>query len=350
MQTLRIPGSRAIVRGPASRARASSPWRIAASILSVAAILDPGSALADQPCEPAHLDLDPATLPVDWQRALADLVQATAREGLPWSCQGGRISLTLNGEGAATLTVVDAAGRSRERRIAAPSDLVPMAEALLAKPLSPPAMPPSPPPAHHPSPPSPSPPSSADRDGVTAKPGSLGDPRLLIDATLGPRYAGISNIVWGGATVRAAVPFGAGLWSAGAWARYDGPSLRIDGDRHAPPPTETCLGLTLGRRFLSAPVDLSATFDPSFAVISRGGHKHDDPSSTRIDARLGLSFRAAIPVFRLVRAVAVIDGDIAPREIADPDSRMMSPAGQPELIPFPAYTIGLSLGAELVLR
>src|SRR5882724_8722215 len=101
-------------------------------------ILVPALAAAGpNPCAPARIAPDQPDLPAAWRAALEAVVEATAREGQPWSCTGGELSLSMDDASPphATLRLRDAQGRTVDRHVSAADDLLPIAEALLAAPL-----------------------------------------------------------------------------------------------------------------------------------------------------------------------------------------------------------------------
>jgi hypothetical protein len=178
----------------------------------------------------------------------------------------------LTGAGA-TLSVEDRSGRIVSRAVASPDEIVPTGKALLAT---------SAPRSSEPAGavgaiapeilPRPGGARSADvarRSRPQAEAPERAEPRLRMGALAGPRYAGATNAVWGGATLRGTVPLGE--WSAGLWARYDLPAYMID-----PVPldfsmSEVSVGASIGRRLLAGPLELAITLDPSLVVLSMEG-------------------------------------------------------------------------------
>jgi len=236
--------------------------------------------------------------------------------------------------------VIDAEGRVVSREISSPDEVEPLGEALLAKPAPAPEPPPPPPPA--------SPPVAQAEPAPVAPPASsapktaaaLAQPRALVSALVGPRYAGAARVIWGGATIAGVVPFGP--WAAGAWVRYDALSARLD---HTPEIHELCIGVSAGRTFTLGQVDLRASALGSAAVVTRG-HGHP-PDETRLDGRLGAELRGALPLTSYLRAVAAIDAEIAPGAF---DSRDHADPSKETPTAFPTYTVGVALGVELAVR
>jgi len=101
-------------------------FRLSCLAVTLAAAASAGPVLG-QECAPAWIDGDPAALPAAWRRAMVALVDATAREGQPWSCTGARLALLPPGDHLlARLEVEDSSG-VRRRRVAAPPTCSPSA-------------------------------------------------------------------------------------------------------------------------------------------------------------------------------------------------------------------------------
>ena len=283
-----------------------------------------------EPCRPARVGPGVDAQPDAWRQAVTALIQASASEGQPWSCSGGVIILVTHDQGA-TLTIVTDDGRSISREVALPEDVEPLGEALLARPLPPPAPPPPAPPVPTGKPP-------ADEPPVAALP----EPRVLIDALIAPRYAGSSKIVWGGVSVGAAVPFGP--WLAGVWGRYDALSAPLS--EHGGHMSEFCVGATGGRSFKLAPVELRASFVPSVAVVTRSVGGPED-SETHVMGRLGVDARAVVPITSLLRAVVALDAELAPAGFGHEAHPRQD---DDHFSAFPSYTLGLGVGVELSPR
>jgi len=284
-------------------------------------------------------------LPDAWARELDALVAATAREGRPWSCPGGRASLILDPAGErATLIVEDRAARRRTRNVASPEDVVPMGEALLAVAEAPSASLPV----------EPSPTSTAQADSRAPPMGThLGsdmaapsrDPRFLVRGAVASRYVGATNALWGGAVVRGIISFGP--WSVGIWTRYDLPAKPFS---TVPPNfsmSEVCVGASMGRRLVSGPLEIGVAIDPSVAVVSMsGGQGGENAEGGMVDARLGLRVHAALPFGDTWRGIFELDGELAPAALGGSKRRRIDEA----LPPAPSYTAGLGVGLEAAIR
>ncbi len=282
------------------------------------------------PCAPVRIERADATLPLDWSRALTELTEATSVEGQAWSCTGGLLTLAMDASGtSATLTLADASGRRVERRIPRAEDLVPSAKALLAAPPME-IVPVAPPPA--------TPPIAAESGRSEPPPPSLAarppEPRFFVDALLGARYRKPERAIWGAATVRAMIPFGA--WSGGLWLRGAVPaSLEGRDEKRNHTSSEATLGLSGGRRLLDGPFQLHLTIDPSITlafepsanVIGVPDGPHEE-LTVRINPQIGLGLRGSFPIAGPIRGAVAIDGELLPRTIG----------------------AGLSLGIEAVIQ
>src|SRR5262249_1061805 len=161
----------------------------------------------------------------------------------PWSCSGASLRLTPRSGGGATLEVTEPQGRSAERFVPSPDDLVPIGQAVLSQTLPPKPAPAAddgaanrglalpPPPAHPPHPPSP--------------------PPLPVEALLSGRYAAPTPALWSGAMLRVGVPFGP--WSAGVWARFEVPTITLTALPADFSMTEGCVGLSADRLLFEHP-------------------------------------------------------------------------------------------------
>lgn len=312
-----------------------------ATAAAVASQALPAAAVA---CTSARPGATVASLPEPWRGAIETLLQASATEGKVWSCTGGVIDLTLR-DGGATLTVVSADGRSVSREVDAPDDVAPLGEALLAQPA--PMAQPVPTGARPDATAAQGPKDSASAVKLPSAAEELPAPRVLVSALFAPRYAGGSNLVWGGATAGVAVPFGP--WLAGAWIRYDGPSASLE--KHGGGPiNELCVGAAVGRSFKLAPLELRATALASAAVVTRSNGPME-PDETHLDGRFGAEARGVIPITSLLRAVVALDAEIAPARLGgEPHSGSMDSMDKERRTAFPAYTLGLGVGVEIAPR
>ena len=253
-----------------------------------------------------------------------ELEEATSVQGQAWSCTGGTLSLAMDPSGRfATLTLADAGGTRVERRIPRAEDLVPSAKALLAAPQVEIAPAPAPAPTAEVA--------RAEQTPLPA-PASAREPRFLVDALLGVRYRRPEEAIWGAATVRAMIPFGA--WSGGFWLRAAIPaSLEGRGEPHNHATSEATLGLSAGRRLITGPFELHLTFDPSLTlafepIVNPLEPKRHDELSVRISPQLGLGLRGTFPLAGPIRGAVALDGAFLPETIG----------------------VGLSLGIEAVIR
>lgn len=322
-----------------------------AKIAAVAAVATIASPAMAAPCPPARAGSSIDALSLPWRHAVDALILASATEGQVWSCSGGTIDL-IEHQGGATLTVVGADGHAVSREVTLPEDVEPLGEALLAKPIvtETPALPP---PVAQPIATPPAEPDKASKSsdavpraeqGAPEKP----PPRVIVSAVIQPRYAGGSNLMWGGINLGAAIPFGP--WVAGAWLRYDGPNARLDND-HIGEMSELAIGANAGRTFKLDPIELRTSAIVSAAVVTRHGQQVNE--ETHVAGRFGAEARASLPITSLFRAVLAFDGDVAPAEIRDSDHKPQPTTpdkDESRYVPFPTYTFGLGLGVELTPR
>jgi len=314
-----------------------APLRVA--LLAAAGMVAYGSAAQARTgaCEPVRIGHGASALEGAWREALDALVIATAREGMPWSCSGGTVDLDLEASGGAVLTVIDVTGRAASRRVSGPQEVVATGEALLASPLVE-AAPPAPEraPQVEPAPPPLSPPAGP------------ADPRLQIQVLVGPRVSGPDAMAWGSGYFRLQMPFGP--WSAAVWGRYE---VHLAGPDHAPTNFKTSafsVGLGAGRRIISKPFELRATFDPSVAVVimESGYENQPHPEGAKPALRLGTSLSALFPIAGVFRGVVAIDGEFAPAGFTGIHNIDTNP--MPQLPPVPWYTAGILLGVEAHVR
>lgn len=291
-----------------------------------------------------------ADQPEAWRTAVESLLVSTRSPDQPWGCVGGEVDLEVRGA-TAILTVVDARGHSIAREVATPDDVAPLGEALLAKPIveAEPI-----PPATNPEVKQPESKPMAPNPEIPA----TRDPRLLAALTVGPRYAGPEDLLWGSFTISAAVPFRP--WGAGVWLRYDAFSTQLD--NHTPTLREFCLGaaghwsMSLGR------MEFRPVVRPSLAVVTRRLPVNNGPSGpgpmsqrpesiqyrddTQLDFRLGAQAQVLIALRKQLRLVVGLDAEISP------DQMMTRYAGRQMTEPFvrlPVYTVGLDVGLEVAV-
>jgi hypothetical protein len=294
-------------------------------------------------CALVQITTEPASLAGDWQSAILDVMEQTTRIGTPWSCAGGALLLRVDADNRAVLRFRDPDGHEVERHVPSPRALVATAEALLARALPQEAPPPRPSVDESESP-AERPPSSDDGalTRLTRPARSRGEPRYIVDATLGIRFSGPSAALWFAPELRATVPFDA--WSVGVWARYGLPHvfgpLPVDFSM-----SQVNVGFSAGRQLLSAPIDLRVALNPSLSVVAMDADMNDNEvSGAKIDFYLGAAVSAAIPFSSLWRGVVVLDAEMVPAAIRA--ERRIDPA----LPVLPAYEIGAAFGVELVAR
>ncbi len=294
-------------------------------------------------CDGAHASSDLASLPPAWRGALEALLEAAAREGHPWSCSGALVALALDGlAGPGRLTVSPTDAPALTRVVDDPDEVVPVGEALLARPLERPPPPPPPPPLRTVD----ELPARAERPLAppAVPPGQTNDPRLLIDMLGSVRWSGSPATVWTGGVVRASLPFGP--WSVGVWGRFEIATAEL-----YPVPSDFWMfsasaGLSLGRRFVARPLELWGLVDASVAIVSIDGGPDGTPlgaEGARADPRVGLRLQGAIPFAPRWRAIFALDGEVGPMGLANERHRIISTL----LPPIPDFTLGASVGAEI---
>lgn len=289
-------------------------------------------------CESARANASVASQPEPWRRAVEELVRSASIPDRPWSCNPATIEVFAHETGA-TLSIVDADGHFFTREITSADELVPLGEALLSRPVNPPA--PSPPaPVIAPTAPAPSTPA---RDVVTRPAAPTDDtPRALVSAMISPRYAGNSKILWGGVNATVLIPFGS--WSAGLWGRFDGPEKSLGAGNTSI--NEASIGAAAGYTFHIDKLELRPSFVPSVAIVTRNLGPHVE-EETHVVGRLGADVRAILPISSLFRAVLGVDAELSPREL---DSEDRPEHDGVHVTPMPTYTLGVGLGMELALR
>ena len=244
----------------------------------------------------------------------------------------------------------DSLGRSAERYVPSPADLVSTGEALLASPA------PRPDPTQ-------GAPAAAPTDGATiparATPQASGpaaattpdtpdagpaEPRVLLSALLDTRYAGPTKALCSGVGAEVGIPFSD--WSFGSWGRFDWPIQTFDDVPLDYSSWEASIGLFGAWRFLRTPVELHATLTASLAVVSMGGGVEGaEAEGGRADPRLGVELRLVWPVDPVWRPIAALGAEMAPAALAGSAKRRIDP-----MLPLiPSYTVGLSLGLEVAI-
>jgi hypothetical protein len=296
----------------------------------------PGAPAA--PCDPTRVAADQGPLPEAWRRALDEAVEATSRPGRPWGCSGAVLSLTVGPEAAgAILHVQDEVGRSADRRLGAPEDLLPLVEAMLAAPVvrSTAARSAGAPDTG---------PSAAEIPPSSTEPvrEAPREPRLILSALIGARYSAPTRALWVAPELRVAVPVDA--WSVGVWVRYAAPYV-LDTTPDDFFMAELGIGLALGRRLITAPIEIRATLEPSIAVVQMEGDigvQHLE--GARVDFRLGSRVEGAVRLGGRWRGLFSIDGELTPSGVGR--TRRIDPS----LPPLPTYGIGAGLGFGAVIQ
>ncbi len=313
----------------AARRPLAGPGAVAGLLAAIASHAAGGPAYA---CDPVRVATTPESLPEAWRGALADMVAATRRPGTPWSCSAGAITVTVGPSGSATLRLEESGRPAVDRPIAAPAELVPTAEALLAVPAPPP--PAAPPPRTTAPAPRAAPPPST--------PAPPPPPRLLIDTLFALRYATPSPGPWLGGELRGSLLFGA--WSIGLGARYDMLLAFARNDSMHDTMSEVAVGLSAGRRLITTPIELYVTLDPRIAVVVFEAQTTTDRTAgARVDGRIGTGLRAAHRITDSARWVVAIDAELTPSALAgehhadDPTHAL------------PAFGMGLGVGLEAAI-
>ncbi len=311
-------------------------------LVGAASIALPSWAAEGSFCAPVRAGSEPSTLPIAWRAEFEALIASTAREGLPWSCPGGTIELSLAAdEGGGVLTVTDAKGRKTLRPVVSPAEVGPTGKALLAapraaapvvvaeasiaaSPVAAPALAASPLRREEP------------RAGVPV------EPRLVLAVMGGPRVSGPNTTAWMSGSLRGAIPIGP--WSIGLWTRFD---LPVAIERPISPyfsMSSVSVGLAAGRSFSLGPIVLEAQLAPSVAVVSMEnawdeGLPH--PEGARVALRIGAELGASARLNGWLRGRVAVDGEVTPANAA------LIAEGFP---PAPRYMLGLSLGLEAAIH
>jgi hypothetical protein len=314
-----------------------------ALLVSAVTLAPPAAA---EPCAPARVTSDVAALPEAWRRALDALVQASAREGLPWSCGGARLALALPGPGVpAKLTVAMDGWPVLERDVESPEDLLPAGEALLTRPAARRAPP-------DPAPLDPAPPAPAVAEAprpVFARPPPVPyvEPRLLVDMLVYTRYSGGVRAFWMGGELRATVPIEG--WSVGIWGRYEFAVAALQTVPYDFSVQSGSIGVAAGRRILPRPIELWAMLEPSVAIVTMDGGVDGTPQAAngaKGDVRIGARIQAAIWLGPRWRGLLALDGEVSPWTLASETHRLIDP----KLPQIPSFSLGASFGGELAIR
>jgi len=140
-------------------------------------------------------------------------------------------------------------------------------------------------------------------------------------------------------------------WAVGLWARYDGAVHELsEWNLVEPFVGALAIGALGSYRLLDEPVRLDIGLTGSLVLVHMSG---EVPASTEageieadkssLDGRLGSELRLAVPLSPSWHAVAVLDAEVAPGAAIDSEARVLHEV----LPPMPAYTIGVSVGAEV---
>lgn len=309
---------------------------------------------APPPCAPTRAGKHVATLPQAWRAAVESLLVSTTSPELPWGCAGGEVDLVVEGL-SGTLTVVDAQGNAVSRDVSSPEDVVPLGEALLAKPLAPveSSPPESSPDASPPEIDPPNPRVATEQPPEPAQPRK--DPRLLIAAMGGPRYAGPGEFLMASLKVQALVPFRP--WAGGIWIRVDGLSRALD--RPVPPTRELSLGAVAAWSMNVGRLELRPALKPSLAIVTREFRLNRPPpdfpqaptgelivKDTSFDFRFGADLQFAVSLTKHLRGIASVDAEISPEQMLTRSE--VDRSGQ-SAMHLPSMTAGIGLGLEVVV-
>lgn len=316
-------------------------------------LASPASAAPGTSCTPARAGVHVAEQSEDWRKAVEALIASTASPDQPWGCVGGEVDLVVAGS-SGTLTVVDARGHAVTREVISPDDVGPLGEALLAKPLvereaeAPPqgtrSRAASPPPAEA---------------ALEASPAR--DPRMLIAATAGPRYAGPRHLSWGSFGVLAAVPLRP--WGGGVWFRYDGFSTALD--EPVAPIRAVNVGAAAYWSTAVGRIEFRSILKPSLAVVTQTltfkipsmpgpgpgpGHSPQPQTvirdETQLDFRVGGEARLVVGLTKRFRAVLGLDAEVSPERLVSPSATRQ--LGEPQMY-LPTFTLGVGVGVEVAV-
>jgi len=261
-----------------------------------------------------------------WRHAL-DAVEADLASSPAWACRGVTLTVSWQGEG---VRVAARAGDGREtiRVVGAPAALTAVAFGLLA---TAPAEAPLPEVDVHelppPSAPAPVIPSIAPFDVVS---------RLDVGAAAGVRVGFPTNVVMADIEARADVFIHRWLVSVSMRAAPLSASSRLPADIDAY--QETALALGLGRELRAGASAFDLTAGPNFTYIWMENDVQV-VSTTQAQLRIAALARWGYPVSRHVRLNTTVDAEVAP-------SALINGTYLTGLAPFPAFTLGLRLGAE----
>ncbi len=270
---------------------------------------------------------DPSTLTPAWRSAVESLEREVAAS-LDAACQGVELVLTTDG-GGVRVTATAADGRATSRRVTAPVGLSAVAFGLLAAaPGESAVLPPDPhevpPPPEPPGPPAPPPPP---------------DWGISVSASSGIRAAFPSDVLLTDFEVRADLL--THDWLVTIHVRAAPLVLAMPGTYDLDSFQETAFGLGFGRQIHLGRAVLAVTGSADVAYV----WIESDPlneSSERAQLRLAAVARLGYPVSHAVRLNAAVDAELSP-------TGLVNGASDPGLPAYPAVTLGLRLGAEVML-
>jgi hypothetical protein len=311
----------------------SSPFLAAMTALALSLLASPAQAA----CQAARKAPGVVEQPEPWRRAVDELIRSTAEAGHPWSCAGGEVDLSVGPEGA-LLRVAREGEAQISRKVASPDDVVPLGQALLARPFEAPAPAPPPTPPAASAPPAAEPPAAPAEPpaGVRpAQPAGKREPRLLVSGGVDGRYVGGPGVAWMGLSLGAAVPMGRWL-----------PQIQLRQQRDLlagrPHIDEISLAFTMMTRLSLSKAELRAGVRVEGAGVERTLSFERSPSGkrrdqNRLDGRLGgvLSLAVAVVSWGAVVLTADAGAVVASSEEKGPE---LLPGDSPK--EFPSWTAG----------
>jgi hypothetical protein len=323
----------------ASRAMRTARLRPLCAMLASATVVATAPALRaaevgeNLPCHSVRLAIDPR-LDATWTSAATDL--RAKLEGLgPSECGHVAIAVDRDVRGAAVRALASD-GRETRRTLGNPRSLAPVVLGLLA-------MAPDEPSARQPSAlalavdPRELPPPDEKPATPLDHPKDLG---LTVGVATGVRAGLPTQVAMADAELR--VDLHVREWFVLASLRYAPIAasprfLNNDGDTYS----EIAVALGVGRTFRAGPSTFDLALVPSVAVLSM--ETSDDVDQDLAELRIGGSGRWAYPIGGNWRFTVTLDSDLAPGAFAG------SSRADPTLPPFPAWTMGLRVGAAASL-
>ncbi len=309
--------------------------RLVAPLTLLALLVVATPARAD--CLPAHSDAAVEKLPEAWRVAVDQLIRSTAEPGHPWSCVGGKVALTLDASGA-TLRVALEGEEAVSRQVTSPEDVVPLGQALLAVPLTPPAEVSRPSAPETSKPPAPATLAAVEAPSmpvVTSRP----QPRLLLGGGVDARRVGNARATWVGPVVSAAVPMGS-RWLPSISLRQQSSVGSGRGGIN-----ELSAAVAVQARLDLSPVEWRVGLAVRVAAVERQLPDRQGEQGRR-EGRVGAITSLVIPVFRRVSVVVAADVELVAlshEQLAPSATLGEAPR------PFPGYTAGGSAMIEVPL-